>query len=155
MLIVTKLFNFEMAHALNNYNGACSNIHGHSYKLEVSVTGEIDNDKNSPKFGMLIDFKDLKSIVDKVIIKDFDHFLVLNQESDADLKSLLQKSYKNIKFVDFQPTNENLLLYFADLLNVELPKNVRLYRLKMYETETSFAELLNPLPPPQKLGRGI
>ncbi|GHV35648.1 6-carboxytetrahydropterin synthase QueD [Bacteroidia bacterium] len=142
MIAVTKIFSFEMAHALNNYNGACSNIHGHSYKLEVSVAGEIINDKNSPKFGMIIDFKDLKSIVNEVIIKNFDHFLVLNKETDENLKNLLMKSYQNIKFVDFQPTNENLLLYFADLIRTELPKNTHLQRLKMYETETSFAELL-------------
>ncbi|MDR2511913.1 MAG: 6-carboxytetrahydropterin synthase [Bacteroidales bacterium] len=142
MITVTKIFNFEMAHALNNYNGVCSNIHGHSYKLEVSVTGEIINDKNSPKFGMIIDFKDLKSIVNNVIINNFDHFLVLNKETDENLKNLLKRNYQNIKFVNFQPTNENLLLYFADLINAELPKNVHLYRLKMYETETSFAELI-------------
>jgi 6-pyruvoyltetrahydropterin/6-carboxytetrahydropterin synthase len=103
-----------MAHALNNYNGACSNIHGHSYQLEVCVTGDIISDKNNPKFGMIIDFKDLKTIVNQAIIENFDHFLVLNDETDAKLLELLQKNYQNIKIVDFQPTNENLLVYFAD-----------------------------------------
>ena len=57
---ISKEFNFDMAHALLGYDGLCKNIHGHSYTLVVTVTGAPVNDVNSPKNGMLIDFKDLK-----------------------------------------------------------------------------------------------
>ncbi len=60
---ITKIFHFEMAHALNNYDGLCRNIHGHSYKLRVTLIGQPSNDKTSPKKGMLIDFSDIKKIV--------------------------------------------------------------------------------------------
>jgi 6-pyruvoyltetrahydropterin/6-carboxytetrahydropterin synthase len=46
---LTKEFNFEMAHALWNYDGLCKNIHGHSYKLLVTVIGEAITDKKNPK----------------------------------------------------------------------------------------------------------
>ena len=59
---VTKEFTFEMAHALWNYDGACKNIHGHSYHLFISIIGEPLQDEDNPKFGMVIDFKDLKLI---------------------------------------------------------------------------------------------
>jgi len=65
---VTKEFRFEMAHALWNYDGKCANIHGHSYILQVTVIGEPISDENSPKYGMLIDFGDLKKIVNDAIV---------------------------------------------------------------------------------------
>ena len=133
---LTKEFSFEMAHALKNYDGACKNIHGHSYRLFVTVSGEPISDKNSPKYGMIMDFGDLKQIVNTYIVNRFDHALVLNEEHEfgeiADTKTVLTL---------FQPTCENLLVHFAGLIEPHLPKGVRLTKLKMHETATSFAEL--------------
>ena len=78
---LTKEFGFEMSHALNNYDGLCSNIHGHSYKLFVTIKGEPIGDRNSPKYGMVMDFGDLKRIVQSKIIDVYDHALVLNTDS--------------------------------------------------------------------------
>jgi 6-pyruvoyltetrahydropterin/6-carboxytetrahydropterin synthase len=60
---VTKFYDFEMAHALWNYDGLCKNIHGHTYKLYVTVMGVPCNDSDDQKNGMVIDFGDLKRIV--------------------------------------------------------------------------------------------
>jgi 6-pyruvoyltetrahydropterin/6-carboxytetrahydropterin synthase len=68
-----------MAHALKGYDGPCRNIHGHSYELYVTVIGKPLNDAGSPKNGMLMDFGDLKKIVRKCIVEEFDHGLVLNR----------------------------------------------------------------------------
>ncbi len=63
---VTKEFPFEMAHALWNYDGPCRNVHGHSYRLFVTLSGKPPIDvEGNPKNGMVIDFSDLKSIVKK------------------------------------------------------------------------------------------
>ena len=63
---LTKQFDFEMAHALMNYDGHCKNIHGHSYKLYITVEGEPNPDEKSSKCGMVMDFGDLKKIVYKI-----------------------------------------------------------------------------------------
>ncbi len=68
---VTKEFTFEMAHALFNYNGACRNIHGHSYKLQVTVIGSPSTDEHNPKLGMVLDFSILKGIVNPLIIERY------------------------------------------------------------------------------------
>ena len=78
---LTKIFNFEAAHALMNYDGPCKNIHGHSYKLEVTIIGRPVKDESSPKDGMVMDFGDLKEIIKKSIIEQFDHSLILNKKT--------------------------------------------------------------------------
>ena len=60
---LTKIFHFDTGHALAGYDGKCRNVHGHSYTLEVTVAGEPIQDPNHVKFGMVIDFGDLKNIV--------------------------------------------------------------------------------------------
>ena len=60
---ITKQFNFETGHALYGYDGKCRNVHGHSYKLSVTVSGTPIDDSSHVKFGMVIDFTDLKKIV--------------------------------------------------------------------------------------------
>lgn len=136
-LRLTKQFSFEMAHALCGYDGACRNIHGHSYKLFVSIEGMPIRDASSPKQGMVIDFGDLKQIVQRRIVEPFDHALVLPADSPYNV-GLGTKTV----ITNFQPTCENLLMHFASLLEEEMPKGVRLYSLRLYETETSYAELI-------------
>jgi len=72
---ITKEFKFECAHALTGYDGKCSHIHGHSYKLRVTVKGKPIDDPKSPKFGMVLDFNDLEKIIKENIIDKFDHAL--------------------------------------------------------------------------------
>ena len=144
MLTITKIFNYEMAHALHHYDGACANIHGHSYRLEVTVTGEIITDPKNPKCGMIIDFGDLKKIVQTTVLDYFDHTLVLNSTvAKTQCIASLQSAFGNIIFVDYQPTNENLLQDFAKRIQPELPSGVKLVKLRMYETNSSFAEWTN------------
>ena len=135
---VTKEFNFEMSHALHNYDGLCKNIHGHSYKLFVCLKGNPKNQGNHPKDGMLIDFKQLKEKVNEIIVLPFDHALVLSKKDRLAHLNLEEKT-KTILF-DFQPTCENLCIYFAKLLQSEFEEGISLEYLKLYETESSFTE---------------
>lgn len=136
ILRLTKQFTFEMAHALTGYDRQCSNIHGHSYRLFVTVEGEPISDAASPKNGMVIDFNDLKRIVNENIIERFDHALVLSENSPYNV-GLPTKTI----LTTYQPTSENLLLHFSQCLEGKFPPNARLYSLKLYETKTSYAEL--------------
>ena len=135
---ITKEFSYEGAHALYNYDGKCKYIHGHSYKLFVTVKGEPLNDPSNCKNGMLLDFKELKSIVNEAIIDKFDHALILR--NDAPLAAEIGSEYKNVVLVDFQPTCENMIAYFASVIKERLPKNVELYSLKLHETASSYIE---------------
>ena len=139
-IYITKLFSFEMAHALEGYDGLCKNIHGHSYKLRVTVVGMPIDDLQSPKNGMLIDFSDLKQIVEKYIISKYDHALVLNAKTDTITIKTLQNHYDKIVTVDYQPTCEQMLIDFADVLQKVLPSNINLHSLRLSETDTSYAE---------------
>lgn len=140
-LRLTKEFTFEMAHALPAYEGKCRNIHGHSYHLFVTVEGQPLHQQGASTDGMVVDFHQLKAIVNTHIVDVFDHALVLPVLNDADDLHLGGYQARLIQ-VDFQPTTENLLLHFAHLLEGELPPGTRLHSLKLYETETSCAELI-------------
>jgi 6-pyruvoyltetrahydropterin/6-carboxytetrahydropterin synthase len=115
---VCKKFSFEAAHFLPDYNGLCKDLHGHSFKLEIEVYMDA-----ATKRDMVIDFKDLKNIVQENIISKVDHKLLNNV------------------FTDMIPTAENLIRRFRDILKGKFfGHNCALRRIKLYETENSFAE---------------
>ncbi|GHT73622.1 6-carboxytetrahydropterin synthase QueD [Bacteroidia bacterium] len=138
MLTITKEFSFEMSHQLEGYEGKCRNVHGHSYRLFVSVCGTPIATPNHPCCGMIMDFAELKKIVETQIISVFDHALTLKK--DSSLQKTLQSTDTHIVTVDYQPTCENLVLDFVQRLQNKLPQNVQLWQLKLYETATSCAQ---------------
>ncbi len=137
---VTKEFNFEIAHALWNYDGPCANIHGHSYRMFVTVIGDPINDENNPKNGMVVDFGDLKKIVNQEIIDPLDHSIILNKKAFDSLNSTDNQMFKKQYIVDYQPTCENMLIDFTRKLLKKIPAGLKLHNIKLYETATSFAE---------------
>ncbi len=136
---VTKQYDFEMAHALKGYDGPCKHIHGHSYKLFVTVIGEPIGDKGNNKLGMIIDFGDLKKIVKAEIVDVFDHALVLSNDSMLDCITM-SEMIGNTLYVDYQPTCENFVVDFADRIKKCLSNELKLFSIKLYETATSYAE---------------
>lgn len=137
---VTKEFTFEMAHALHGYDGPCKNIHGHSYKLSVTVIGRIMNKIKFAKNGMVIDFSEFKKIVVAEVINKFDHALVLNAKSAHEFINEKNSVSEKLILVDYQPTCENLLCGFVKKIKPKLPKQIRLHHLRLRETSTSYAE---------------
>lgn len=137
---VTKEFPFEMAHVLWNYDGPCRNVHGHSYRLFVTITGTPIDVPGDPKNGMVIDFSDLKSIVKKEIVSVFDHAVVVSSRYEKEKREMFTKLFGNTVVVDYQPTCENLVADFAEKISSHLPSGITLHSLKLYETATSFAE---------------
>ncbi len=138
---ITKQFNFETGHALYGYDGKCRNVHGHSYKLSVTVLGTPISDKNNVKYGMVIDFSDLKKIVKEEIVDVFDHATVFNKNTPhVELAKELSDRGHHVILVDYQPTSEMMIIDFAKKIKNRLPKNIHLFSLRLQETETSFAE---------------
>lgn len=137
---VTKIFRFEMAHALWEYDGLCKNIHGHSYILKVTVSGQPISDPDDIKEGMVIDFGDLKRVAKKHIVDIFDHSVVLNKKAPVEKFAGIDEMFDRKLYTDFQPTAENLVIYFSDILKRELPGDVKLESIVLYETANSYAE---------------
>lgn len=137
---VTKRFHFEMAHALPGYDGLCSNIHGHSYYLEMTVCGEPANVPGKSGDGMVIDFQCLKSLVKSTVTDKLDHSLMVRQSIEEVAKRAFEKVTERIYYVDFQPTTENIVLHIVDKIKPVLPEGITLHSVRLYETGTSYAE---------------
>ena len=138
MIRITKEFKFEMAHALHGYDGLCKNIHGHSYKLWVTVKGEVRDENGHVKDGMVIDFAELKEIVKPEIIDKYDHSLVLNANSPH--ASIDLSAFEKVFYLPYQPTSENLVMDFATIIQSKIPKRITLCKVVLSETASSFAE---------------
>ena len=138
---ITKQFSFETGHALYGYDGKCKNVHGHSYRLDVTVIGKPISDNSNVKFGMVIDFGDLKKIVKEEIVDVFDHATVFNKNTPhVELAKELEDRDHNVLLVNYQPTSEMMVIDFASKIKNRLPNNIKLFSLKLQETATSFAE---------------
>jgi len=138
---ITKQFNFETGHALYGYDGKCRNVHGHSYKLDVTVIGSPISDNTNVKYGMVIDFSDLKKIVKEEVVDIFDHATVFNKNTPhIELAKELEDRGHHVILVEYQPTSEMMIIDFASKIKRRLPGNIELFSLKLQETETSFAQ---------------
>jgi len=138
---ITKQFTFETGHALYGYDGKCKNLHGHSYILSVTVIGTPIEDNTNPKYGMVIDFGDLKRIINREIVDVFDHATVFNKNTPhIELAKELSDRGHNVILVDYQPTTEMMVIDFASKITPLLPESIQLYSLKLQETATSYAE---------------
>ena len=138
---ITKQFNFETGHALYGYDGKCRNVHGHSYKLSVTVIGQPISDNSHVKYGMVIDFGDLKKIVNEEIVDIFDHATVFNKNTPhIELAKELSDRGHHVLLVDYQPTSEMMVIDFAAKIKNRLPENIKLHSIKLQETDSSFAE---------------
>lgn len=128
-----------MAHALYGYDGACKNVHGHSYLLAVTVKGTPIKDPKHVKNGMIMDFTDLKKIV-KPIVDELDHATILN--ADSPHKEMAQENllFEKLVLVNYQPTCENMLIDIATRIKAQLPTHIQLHHLFLQETPTSYAE---------------
>ena len=135
---ITKEFSFEMAHALDYHHGKCKNIHGHSYHLAITLIGTPKDSKESDS-GMVMDFKELKDLIEKLVIDDLDHALLLYKESPYVTQNIKNYTSKLV-LVDYQPTCENMLIDFSEKISKNLPPSTSLISMKLRETSTGYAE---------------
>lgn len=147
-LTITKEFSFDIAHRLEGHEGLCNNVHGHTYKLFVSVRMKERKSETKDKSskGMVYDFKNLKEIVKEVIVDKLDHGFVYNKD-DLDSKSIAKVLEGQIKqktyAFPFRTTAENMARWMFFSLNDyfnENEINLECHKIKLYETPTSYAE---------------
>lgn len=130
-----------MAHAINGYQGACKNIHGHSYELHVTVASTDDHEKYIAAPGFIIDFKEIKKLVFKAVIETFDHKVLLSRDFISANPAFA--SQENLVTWDTEPTAENMLIFIKQTLAEKFPPEVKLVQLKLFETKDSYAEWIN------------
>ena len=130
---IAKEFSWEMGHRLPEHFGKCKNIHGHSYKMIVELEGDVD------KSGMVLDYYDLKQIINP-IVEELDHaFLVFNE--DQEVIDFLNKIKSKKVIAGFQSTVENICSYFLERIkNSQLPKNIKSVKVRICETPDDYAE---------------
>ena len=136
---VTKEFDFEAAHALDGYDGKCQDIHGHNYHLKLTFLGEPVKDNHLSTSGMVIDFGQIKDFLNQKIKPLFDHRLILRNDS----RFLgLENKNERIRYVDYQPTTENMLLEIVDIVSdgFKNNNNVVLCSAFLRETPSSYVE---------------
>ncbi|MCX7797124.1 MAG: 6-carboxytetrahydropterin synthase [Melioribacter sp.] len=129
---IAKEFSWEMGHRLTFHKGKCKNLHGHSYKCIVEVTGNTDEN------GMVIDYYELSKIVNP-IIDELDHSIMVYNK-DTELIDVLEKLNSKKVVVNFESTAENICLYLIDQIKSKLPSNIKLLKVKVFETVNTYAE---------------
>ena len=132
MTTVTKTVRFDAAHILSDHAGLCRNLHGHTYRVDVSVAQETDGD-------MVVDFKELKKVANEVICDRFDHAFIYNTESagESEIAAVVEKSGLRTVAIPFRSTCENLAKMFYNEMKARIPG---LSSVKVWETADNCAE---------------
>ena len=131
---MTKRVKFDAAHVLTNHAGLCKNLHGHTYRVDVSVT-----QREGDTSDMVIDFKELKAIATEVICDRFDHAFIYNttSEGEREIAAVVERHGMRTVAIPFRSTAENLARLFFQDLKVRIPE---LTSIRVWETEDSCAE---------------
>jgi 6-pyruvoyltetrahydropterin/6-carboxytetrahydropterin synthase len=106
----------------------------------VTIIGEPNQNELSPKYGMVMDFGDLKRIIKENIIDIYDHTVILNRNAQTEKFKNIEQMFDRFIITDYQPTCENMVIEFSEIIKSKLPNNLSLHNLRLYETETSYAE---------------
>lgn len=143
MISVTKEYSFDCAHMLTGHEALCKNLHGHTYKLLVSLEG--DRIPEGSSAGMVVDFKDLKKAVHDKVVSQFDHAFIYNTKAagaEAALVGVCKAYGLRVVAMDCRVTAENMAQFIFDELSRELnTSTARVSCVRLYETPTSYAEV--------------
>lgn len=134
---IVKIFTFDSAHLLDGHDGKCKNLHGHTYKLEVEVSGDLI--PTGPKEGMVLDFADLKAIVKKHILDLMDHAFLYNRlnEREQAIASLLEGWGMKTYALEQRTTAEVMSRHIFYILRQQgLPVS----RIRLWETPSSYSD---------------
>ena len=157
LVSITKEVTFDCAHTLTDHPSKCTNLHGHTYKLQVTFSRQLGEpelqiqrakeEKSFKKEGMVLDFGNMKNLIEKIIVAQMDHACIINFDApvgsfENELGLLLMRHNKKIAWVHGRTTCENMVRAIFDKLTnrlaLETPK-VNIERVVLYETPTSFA----------------
>lgn len=149
LISVTKEVTFDCAHMLSGHEALCKNLHGHTYKVQITVTGKAITEGSSKT--MVIDFKHLKQAIENVIVHNFDHAVIFSSkefrnEAEEELYKWAYNHKLRYAIIPGRTTAEEMAAYFSSEIRNYLVLdlgliNIKSCKCKIYETPTSFAEV--------------
>ena len=134
MLTITKSVKFDAAHVLTNHKGLCKNLHGHTYRVDVSVR-QAEGDGSD----MVMDFKDVKHICEETVLSKFDHAFIYDETSagESEIAAVVHRNGMRTAALPFRSTAENLARWIFEALEGRI---AGLHAVRVYETSDSCAE---------------
>ncbi|AWX15107.1 6-carboxytetrahydropterin synthase QueD [Mergibacter septicus] len=138
MIKISKEFSFDMAHLLDGHDGKCQNLHGHTYKLQVELTGKLHT--TGAKRGMVMDFSDVKKAVKELIIDQLDHAFIYDKFSERECKiaQLLESMQLKTFALETRTTAEEMARFIFNQLKTKA--NLPISSVRLWETPTSYCE---------------
>ncbi|MDK4684113.1 6-carboxytetrahydropterin synthase QueD [Kingella negevensis] len=138
MFKTAKEFSFDMAHMLDGHDGKCQNLHGHTYILQVEITGSLH--ETGAKKGMVMDFADLKAQVKTHILDKMDHAFIYDttSERESQVAQLLNQLNSKTYGIPTRTTAEEMTRHIYNVLKTQAQLPISLVRL--WETPTSYCE---------------
>ena len=140
MLEITKSIEWDMGHRIPKHSHKCRNPHGHRYRLELTLSGAVNTERGSSQEGMVHDFGDIKTHMEETIYQRLDHCFLAAEDDPIFAHIAHEHPDLKIILVPFIPTAENILVWCYQALSENFPGHLRITKLRLHETPTSFAE---------------
>jgi len=135
---------FDAGHRIPNHKSSCKNLHGHRYAIEVTISGEIVEQKNESNFGMVMDFKDAKEVIKKLIVEPWDHAFIVFEKDFEVLDFLNSMQDHKTVVLPKVPTAENMALIAFELLSEAFLKEfkglIKPINVRLFETPNNWAD---------------
>ena len=140
---IGKVIQWDMGHRVLNHRSICKGLHGHRYKAEICVEGNLVEKFGVSEEGMVIDFSDIKKTAQNLIQKELDHAFMVWDKDEELLEFFKQSKGHKPVIVPFTPTAENVAAYIFHILEDKFSDvyktGLRLQSIKLWETPSSFA----------------
>jgi 6-pyruvoyltetrahydropterin/6-carboxytetrahydropterin synthase len=143
-MLITRRLEFDAGHRIPNHNSQCRHLHGHRYAMEITLSGQVVGTEGVPEQGMVMDFSDVKTVANEVLVKRWDHAFLVYRGDAAVVAFLATLPGHKTVVLDVVPTAENLAaeaFRILDAAYVDTYGNqLRLERVRLYETPNNWAD---------------
>ncbi len=144
-MLITRKFEFDAGHRISTHASQCRNLHGHRYVLEVTLSGKVIHDEGVPEQGMVMDFSQVKSIVNSALIDRWDHAFLVYAKDKAVMDFLSSIPGHKTVVLDSQPTAENLAQIAFNTLDLAFENQsagrLQLEHVRLFETPNCWADV--------------
>ncbi len=138
---ITRTLEFDAGHRIPNHSSKCRNIHGHRFKCELTLEGDLIETCGVSNEGMVLDFADIKSIANNLIDNELDHSFIAFEKDERVVQFIESEKLKLVKMPSI-PTAENIAKYLFDrlepLFKDRYENELRLKQIKLYETPNAY-----------------
>ena len=147
-MFITRRLEFDAGHRIPNHASQCRHLHGHRYVLEITLSGEIIRTEGAAEQGMVMDFSDVKSIANDVLVKRWDHAFLVYRGDRAVVDFLASLPEHKTVVLPVVPTAENLAAEAFRILDAAYidtyGNQLTLQRVRLYETPNNWADAVRP-----------